>query len=535
MQVRAVCIGLLLWISVASGRRVPSSFDGQSWWAHVKVLADDKMEGRGTGTPGLKRAAAYIVDRLKGDGLHPAGTKGFYQPISFRTRQLEEAHSSLILVTDGKTENVALGNDAILNDRIDLAPHVEAPLVFAGYGLRIPEINYDDFDGLDAKGKIVIIFTGSPANASGALASHYQSTQERARLLRQVGALGWISIPNPAAMDLPWSRIASSRAIPAMQIDDEALDETKGIQFAAIWNPAKAEELFSGTGHSFAEIAALGKDRKPMPHFDLNKSMRADAALIRTKVESSNVVAVHPGSDPELKKEYVVLSAHMDHLGIGPPINGDSIYNGAMDNASGVALLLDIAHSLNGTNLKRSVLFVFVTGEEKGLLGSRYFAAYPTVPASAIVADINTDMFLPINPMKSLIVYGLNESMLGDTLRKVAEQQGIAIMDDPEPLRNLFIRSDQYSFIRRGIPAVAMKVGYEKGSPEEGKVHEWSKLRYHAPSDDLNQPVDLAAAGKFEDIVRALTAKVANTDARPEWKPDSFFRRYASEQSHTVQ
>jgi len=330
-------------------------------------------------------------------------------------------------------------------------------------------------------------------------------------------------------MDLPWSRMASSLAIPAMQIDDEALDETKGVRLAATWNPAKAEVLFRGSGHTFSEIAALGKDRKAMPHFALNKSLKADVTLIQTKVESSNVVAIYPGSDLALKNEYVVLSAHMDHLGIGPPIHGDTIYNGAMDNASGVALLLDIAHSLPGVKLKRSLLFVFVTGEEKGLLGSRYFAAYPTVPAEAMVADINTDMFLPIIPMKSLIVYGLNESTLGDTLRKVAEQQGIPILDDPEPLRNLFIRSDQYSFIKRGIPALAMKVGYEKGSPEETKMHEWSQLRYHAPSDDLNQPVDLAAAGKFEDIVRALTLSVANDEPRPHWRPDSFFRRYASE------
>jgi Zn-dependent M28 family amino/carboxypeptidase len=534
-RIRAVLAATWLLGFMALAQRNQPAFAGQSWWGYVKVLADDKMEGRGTGTPGLERAAAYIVDQLTNDGLQPAGTTGFYQPIGLRTRQLDEPHSRLSLLVDGKIEPVALGEEAILSTRVDLAPHTEAPLVFAGYGLRIPELHYDDFSDFQVKGKIVVIFTGSPADAPTALAAHYQSSAERTRLLRELGAIGYISLPNPAAMDLPWSRIASSRAIPAMQIDDQALDDNQGIQFAATWNPARADDLFRDSGHTFSEIAALGKDRKPMPHFVLNKSLQADATLIRTKVESSNVVAVYPGSDAELKNEYVVLSAHMDHLGIGPPIRGDNIYNGAMDNASGVAVLLDLAQALSAVKLKRSVLFVFVTGEEKGLLGSRYFAAHPTVPVEAMIADINTDMFLPIIPMRSLIVYGLNESTLGDALRMVAAQQGIEIRDDPEPLRNLFIRSDQYSFIKQGIPALAMKVGYEKGSPEELKMQEWSHLRYHAPSDDVNQPVDLAAAGKFEDVVRALTVYVANNRVPPQWKADSFFRRYASTQSHARQ
>jgi Zn-dependent M28 family amino/carboxypeptidase len=189
---------------------------------------------------------------------------------------------------------------------------------------------------------------------------------------------------------------------------------------------------------------------------------------------------------------------------------------------------------LKGVKLKRSVLFLFVTAEEKGLLGSRYFASYPTVPVQAMVADINSDMFLPIIPLKSLIVYGLNESTLGDDARQVAGQQNVAVLDDTEPLRHLFIRSDQYSFIKRGIPALAMKVGFDKGSPEDAKLQEWLHARYHAPSDDLNQPVDLAAAGKFEDIVRALTVNLANNNVRPQWKAASFFRRYASTPSQTA-
>lgn len=506
-------------------------FDGKSWWQHVSVLADDKMEGRGTGTPGLERAEAYVVDQLKRAGAQPAGTRGYYQPINFRTRQLDESKSSLEIVTNGKAQIVTLGDDAIMSTRVQLAPEVNAPLVFVGYGLRIPEANYDDFSGLDVKGKVLVTITGSPANVPGPLSSHYQSGAERAKLLRELGAVGFVTLPNPATMDLPWARIASSRKIPAMVIDDEALNETKGVGFAAYWNPSKSGMIFSGSGHSFDDLAVLAKERKPLPHFDLGKSVKAKATLIQTKVQSSNVVAKIPGSDPNLKKEYVVLSAHVDHLGIGPAIDGDSLYNGAMDNASGTAALLDIAQSLKSARLKRSVLFVFVTGEEKGLLGSDYFAAHPTVPANSIVADVNTDMFLPIFPMKKLIVYGLNESSLGNTFTQVAKENGIQAIEDPEPLLNHFIRSDQYNFIKIGVPSVALKLGFDPGSEEEKKVHEWSKQRYHAPSDDLKQPVDVSAAAMFEQVVHNATVAVANEQHRPSWDRNSFFRRYAAEGS----
>ena len=251
--------------------------------------------------------------------------------------------------------------------------------------------------------------------------------------------------------------------------------------------------------------------------------------VTRTEVTSQNVVAVLPGSDPKLKGEYVVLSAHLDHIGVGKPINGDSIYNGAMDNASGVAGLLDVAEILKetGARPKRSLLFLAVTGEEKGLQGSRYFASAPTVDAKSIVADINTDMFLPLYPLKSLIVFGLDESDLKNDVTAVAKPDGLAVLPDPEPKRNIFIRSDQYSFVRQGIPSLMLMVGYEKGSKEEATLMTWLKDRYHAPSDDLNQPVDKAAAGAFDALVARLITHVADRDDRPRWSDSSFFKRFA--------
>ena len=230
-----------------------------------------------------------------------------------------------------------------------------------------------------------------------------------------------------------------------------------------------------------------------------------------------------------MKNEFVVLSAHLDHIGIGEPINGDRIYNGAMDNGSGSALVLDMAANFkkNPEKMRRSILLVLVTGEEKGLLGSKYFAAHPTVPAKSIVADINVDMFLPIVPLKLLTVLGLDDSDLGTSAREAAQSEGVKVQPDPEPLRNLFVRSDQYNFIRHGVPSLAMSVAPEPGSAEVKLFKDWLTTRYHAPSDDLNQPVELSAAAKYEEIVRSLLINVANEEHRPQWKSDSFFRRYA--------
>lgn len=508
----------------------PLHFDGTSWWNYVKILAADDMEGRETGSAGLHRAQEYVVEQIKRAGLEPAGAQGYYQPISFESRQIVEKDSSLALVHQGQIEPLTLGEDAIFSTRIDLAPTVNAPLVFAGYGLTVPENNYDDLAGLSLKDKVVVILAGSPAEVPGALSSHYQSAGERWKVLRKAGALGVITILNPASMDIPWSRISANRAHPNMALKGREFDETAGEELAVAFNPASAQKLFEDSGHTLQEILDLARDRKQLPRFPLAKSIKARATVSKKVIESANVVAQFPGSDPKLKNEYVVLSAHLDHLGIGEPINGDRIYNGAMDNASGSAVLLDLINSLRKSTERprRSLLFVFLTAEEKGLLGSRYFTAHPTVKPGSMIANINIDMFLPIVPLKVLTVYGLAESDLGDRAREIAQSMNVQTQPDPEPQRNAFIRSDQYNFIRHGVPALAMGVGFEKGSAEQQTFKNWLTQRYHAPSDDLNQPVDLAAAGKYEDIVRALMIETADETQRPQWKSDSFFRRYAT-------
>jgi len=526
--VLAVLSTALLAQNPPAPKAASSNFDGKSWWDYVKILAADDMEGRETGSEGLRKAQAYIVEQLKAAELEPAGVNGFYQPVKFISHQIDESGSRLALVHNGKDEPLVLGEDAMFSTRVDLAPEVDAPLVFAGYGLRVPEKDYDDFAGLDLKGKVAVIISGSPAEMPAPLASHYQSTSERARALRAAGAIGMISIPNPGAMDIPWSRMTLARTRPSMALADPKFDDARGVKLYVVFNPADADKLFEGSPYKFQQLADLAKERKPLPRFALRASIKAHAKVIQKDVESDNIVAKLPGTDSKLKDEYVVLSAHIDHLGIGEPINGDRIYNGAMDNGSGSALILDIANSLQHSQVKtkRSVLFLWVSAEEKGLLGSRYFAANPTVPKGSIVADINTDMFLPIYPLKVLTVFGLDESSLGPLVRDVAQQQHVLVQADPEPLRNAFIRSDQYSFIRQGVPAVAMQVGYKPGTPEATAHKQWLTQRYHAPSDDTNQPVDLEAAGKFEDIIQAVAIRVANDPQRPIWENGSFFRRF---------
>ena len=507
--------------------------DGQRWWSHVLYLADDKLQGRNTGSEGHRQAAAYVAGEFERAGLKPAGTSGYIQPVKFKTRRLIEEQSSLAIVRDGREEKLKLGEDAIIGVRSEPADSVEAPLVFVGYGLSILEKNsekhYDDFAGMDVRGKIAVFISGGPPSIPGPLSSHYQSAGERSAILKRVGVVGACTIANPRSMDVPWSRSSLARFQPSMSLADPALDDAGALKISVTVNPAHADTIFTGSGHTFQEILDLANAGKPLPHFAIPAKLKATTRVERGEVESQNVAAILPGGDPKLKNEYVVLSAHLDHLGVGRPVNGDSIYNGAMDNASGIAAMLDVAQTLHesGAKLSRSVLFVAVTGEEKGLLGSKFFANHPTVDSKSIVADINTDMFLPLFPLHRLTVYGLDESDLGDDVRAVAKTMGIEVQPDPEPIRNVFIRSDQYSFIRRGIPALSMKVGYAKGSPEEQTSKNWLKERYHAPSDDVNQPVDKKAAADFDRLVARLIEKVANQAERPKWKDTSFFKRFA--------
>jgi len=502
---------------------------GQRWWSYVQYLASDQMEGRLTGSDGYRRAARYVTEQFQASGLAPKGVEGYLQPVRFDVQRIQAAQSSLTLLQKGQEHPLSLGEEALLGSRLPQPKSLEAPLVFVGYGLHIPEAHYDDFADQDLHGKIIVYLNGGPSQLSSALKAHSRSPQEFYRAVEKAGAVGIVSIPNPKSMDIPWSRMALAASQPGMQLADPALQDTRGPMFTLTLNPAHAQQIFAGSGHAWSELLALGDAGKPLPRFPLSTRLRARVSALTEQVESPNIVGVLPGSDPQRKGEYVVLTAHLDHLGIGEPIGGDRIYNGAMDDASGVATLLDVARQLHEAHasLKRSVLFVVVCAEEKGLLGSRYFAGHPTVPAQSLVADLNTDMFLPIIPLNNLTVFGLEESTLGDDVRAVASGMDVKVLPDAQPDRNIFIRSDQYNFIRTGVPSIMSAFAATPGTEEEKTMKAWLTNRYHAPSDDTNQPVDLVAAARFNRLLLTLTERVANADARPQWKQASFFKRFA--------
>lgn len=500
----------------------------EKWWGDVAALADDGMEGRLTGSPGYRRAAGHVVERLQAIGLEPAGSDGWFQPVAFEEQFIDAAASSAALAGGGREVPVRIPEDMIVGRGDGPRPaRVDAPLVFVGYGLHMPEAGHDDFAGVDLKGKIAVFVSGGPADVSGALKAH--ARRDRARLLSELGAAGMLSLTTPKGIEIPWARSVASASQSGMYYADPALREVKSAFFSASFDPAGSEKLFAGSGHSFAEIAALADDSKPQPRFAMKQRLRAGIVTRHGRVESMNVVARLPGRDPKLRAEHVVFSAHLDHLGIGEPVNGDRIFNGAMDNAAGVAGLLDIAARLKARKArpKRSLLFVFVTAEEKGLLGSRYFALRPTVPKGSIVADLNFDMYLPIFALKSVTALGAEESSLGDTARQVGEAMGLPLVPDAFPDRNAFVRSDQYSFIREGVPSLAFKFGFAKGTPEAETERIWRSTHYHAVSDDLTQTVFREDAVRLHDFVAELGLRVANAPQRPQWKAESFFRRFA--------
>jgi len=511
--------------------------EGKAWWAHIQFLADDKLEGRNVGTPGYEKAVDYVESQFKAIGLKPAGTSGFRQPVKYDSRKLAPDQSQLVLVRDGKEEALAIGQDASLNARGELNGSKEAPMVFIGYGLSIPDAGWDDLAGVDVRGKIAVYVNAfAPVKVTDNVKSHTNTADERWAAMKKAGAIGiaTIAAPNPPAPTVTTPSAATLGPPlppqPVIALSDRDVQNLSGQIVSLNVTARGAEKLFAGSGHTFAEITQLVKDAKPLPKFALPGTIKMRAALTRDTFEAANVAALFEGSDPALKSEYVVMTSHLDHLGSGRAVNGDTIYNGAMDDASGIAAMLQIAKMLkaSGAATKRSILFVAVSGEERGLLGSRYFAAHPTVPVGKIVADINLDMFLPLYPLRVIEVQGFAESSLGESVRVVARELGVEVQTDREPDQNRFIRSDQYSFIRRGIPALAFKFGYEFGTADEKTRLTWVKERYHQPSDDLNQPVDLEAAAKFNRVIMALLRRVADDPARPTWNADSFFKRFAA-------
>lgn len=474
------------------------------WWSHVVALANDGMEGRDTGTAAYRRAAAYVVTQFEKAGLKPAGEKGYYQTVPLRVVRFQADRSSVELVrATGSTELQWL-RQISTTARPGLPETLEAPMIFAG--------SDPNADPAELRNKIVVQLPRTGGGRGG---------------VARPGIAGAISIDATGGAEPPRWPVAYSVAMTLRdgQPAQRQAPATTGLTFR--FNPAFAELLFQGSGHTFNELMDLQTAGKPLPRFAIPATFKASMKVESADLESDNILAVLPGTDPALSQEYLVVSAHLDGYGFGEPWNGDRIYNGAFDDAAYVATLIDMAQRLHesGTKFKRSVLFCVVTGEEKGLYGSKYFTAHPTVPKQQMVADINLDQLRPIFPLKTLTMLAVDESTLGDTVKQVAAPMGIRIQPDPEPERGLLRRSDHYSFMQIGVPSTGFIFGYEPGSPDEAVYRRWYAERYHSPADDINQPWVPEAAAKFNDFFDNLVATLANAAERPHWKEGSSFAK----------
>ncbi|HEX8170875.1 MAG TPA: M28 family metallopeptidase [Thermoanaerobaculia bacterium] len=495
--------------------------------AHMTFLASDLLEGRGTATRGHEIAASYVASQFEAAGLEPGANGSWYQRVPFL--QTTGDPSSTVTITRRGAAPVVLRNferfttygDPLRDDSI-----IEGDVVFAGYGVTAPDQGYDDYANVDVRGKIVALASGAPPRFANPLRAHHSSTIVKMENAAKHGAVGLIFIRTPADdRRAPWARSVRQSRLGSMHW--LRADGTPNAVFPEVSTSinfgADATSLLFDNPSEVAETIERGTPKAAA----LPVHVRAHLVSKHAKVSSPNVVGLLRGSDPQLRDEYLVYTGHLDHLGITEAVNGDGINNGALDNAAGIAIMLEVAHALAaGPRPRRSILIVATTAEEKGLRGADYFANNPPVPASQIVADLNIDMPMLLHRARDLTAIGAETSDLGDVAREVARDMQVELSPDPIPEEVIFVRSDQYPFIRRGIPSLYIDSGYhavEAGVDMQREFEEWLATRYHSPSDDLQQPIDYEAALPLTEFEYRLGLAIANRTERPRWKPGDFF------------
>ena len=509
--------------------------------ADMRFLSDDALEGRGTGSRGYDIAAKFMASQFESLGLQPAGDNGsYFQSVPLRSAKPDETKSTLVLSRSGKGETLTFRKDYISRGNPVLPEtSVEAPVVFVGNGVTASEQNYDDYQGIDAKGKIVAFMFGAP-NFESSLKAHYSSDEVKAHNAAAHGAVGVIILDDPVlerlysfkeqVRDLSFPEL---RWLDKQQQPNDYFPELKGNAFLSL---EATKKFFEGSPHSAEEVFAAMKAGKPLSFvMPITAKIRNVTGL--QDVGSRNVVAKLEGGDPTLKNEYVVYSSHLDHLGVGEPVKGDSIYNGALDNASGSAILLEVARAFSGMKTRpgRSILFLSVTGEEAGLLGSDYFAHYPTVNKSSVVANVNMDEDLMLWPLRDIVAFGAEHSSLDAVVRKAAARMHLNESPDPNPEEVIFIRSDQYSFVKQGVPAIFPVPGFKSDDPKIKPTEifkNWEQTRYHQPQDDMDQPgLDFDAAAKYARFVFLCGLLITEDSQRPTWNKGDFFGEHYAHQA----
>ena len=495
--------------------------------SHIHFLASDALEGRETGMRGFDVAAEYVRAQFEAIGLQPMHGDWF-QHFALRAATLDEEHSSFAL--DGKP--LVIRKDFLL--RPDFARDsvaVDAPLVMAGFGVTAPELHHDDYAGIDARGRIVVMFSGAPKPFPADQRAYYSSSDVKRHNAAAHGAVGILTISTTTdELRNPFEKRARQSGIVPMTYLDAGgnpVDVLESIKGSASLSGKAAETLFAGAAIPLDRLLADAENG--VAHsFALDGTASIKTVTRFSRVTSENIIGVLPGSDTTLRDEYVVVSAHLDHLGNHPADDGsDGLYNGAYDNASGIACLIEIARGLaTGPRPKRSILFVAFTGEEKGEQGSEYFVHFPPVPARQLVADVNMDMFLMIYPVADVVPLGGEHSSLGAAASTAAHAAGFDVSPDPYPEEVRFIRSDQYSFVKAGIPAIHIKPGNKSTDPavDGAKMtRDWLRTIYHSPHDDLSQRFDFASGARYAETNLRLVRAVANAPSRPEWTKGDFF------------
>jgi hypothetical protein len=507
--------------------------------SHVDFLASDLLEGRGTGTRGYDLAALYVASQFELLGLKPANQNSYYQMIPFRKADLVPEKCSFTVTASGNTKEFRYGEEYVMpSDYIREEVELNAPVVFAGFGVTAPELKYDDYAGLDVKGKVVALIRGGPESFPASRRAHYSSSRIKDKNAVEHGAIGIITMRTPEdEQNSPWPRSVRQSKLSAYRWEDEngkPNEVHEQLRGSATVNRTGADILFAGAPQTLDKVFKSAKNNTlksfPLP---IQVSMKKASKLDEAK--SSNVIGLLEGSDPKLKNEYILYTAHLDHLGISDPVDGDSINNGAYDNAVGIASLIELARAFQSLSNKprRSILFAAVTAEEKGLQGSDYLAHFPP-PNANIVANLNTDMFLMIFPFTDVIIFGEDNSTLGASAKKASADAGLIVSPDPAPDEVRFVRSDQYSFVKRGVPSVCITSGFKLGDAKmEGEkiTRRWLRTTYHMPQDDSSQKMEWSSGIK---LIRAnfLTGlRVANADQRPAWNSGDFFGALFSPQS----
>lgn len=520
----AFVLGTILLAGTALAQPLPA--DQAAMRAHVAFLASDALRGREAGTPDYDKAAAYVAEQMRAAGLQPAAAAGsWFQTVPLVVSKAV-SEPTLTLSSAAGSAPLVFGTDFTIRGSSSAAAiDVTAPVVFAGYGVVDPALGRDDYRGLDVRGKIVALLYTGPKKLNSEIAAHLGNRIDRGRIAAAHGAVGVVYLwTGQLESMLPFARATrdwDARGVAWANPDGSARDA--GAPALAALSFTGAAKLFAGSKIDWGAVRAADAAGEAVPTGPLAATLAAKARFTLTHVDSSNVVGRLPGSDPRLAGDVVVLSAHLDHIGITRPVNGDTINNGAMDNAVGIASLIEAAKlfQASGQRPKRSVLFLAVTAEEKGLIGSDYFATHPTVPAAHIVANVNLDMPILTYRFTDLVAFGADRSSIGAVVGAVAKREGLTLTPDPAPEQADFVRTDHYSFVRQGVPAISLSPG--PAGPGKAATEDFLEHHYHQPSDDMTLPFDWVAGREFVKVNYLIARALADAPDRPRWVAGDYF------------